>query len=239
MSPFDEVTVAYSQYPDFKPVGPGFPGQPTPPVAQPVRTARNNGGLALRYAIGFLAVIWAVHVVNILLSGALVWFGIHPLDLSSIWHIFTSPLIHGSISHIVSNSVPGAIFVFLVALSGRRAFWEVTLIVAILGGLGTWFIGGVGTSHVGASGLIYGWLSYLIVRGLFNRSASQVALGLVLAISYSGLIWGVLPTEPGVSWQAHLCGGIAGLLAGATITSDDPPALVAKRAQRKQQRLGR
>nr|WP_236684233.1 rhomboid family intramembrane serine protease [Corynebacterium epidermidicanis] len=194
---------------------------------------RNNSGLATRYAIGFLAVIWAVQIINMLLGYQLVAFGVHPLDVSSLWHIATSPLIHGSMAHIMSNSVPGAIFVFLVALSGRRAFWEVTLIVGLIGGVGTWFFGGIGTSHVGASGLIYGWLAYLIIRGIFNRSFTQIILGLVLAFSYSGLIYGVFPTQVGVSWQAHLFGGIGGLVAGATITSDDPAELVAKRRQRQ------
>ncbi|MDU0479801.1 rhomboid family intramembrane serine protease [Staphylococcus chromogenes] len=213
---------------------PGFPPQASLPAQQPSGpSSKARSATALRYSIGFLVIIWAVHIVNMLLRGALVAFGVQPLDLSSIWHIFTSPLIHGSISHIMSNSVPGAIFVFLVALSGRKAFWEVTLIAGLIGGIGTWFFGGVGTSHVGASGLIYGWLAYLIVRGVFNRSFSQFALGIVLAFAYGGLIYGVLPNEAGVSWQGHLFGGIGGLVAGAVITSDDPPALVEKRRQRQ------
>ncbi len=186
--------------------------------------ARANLGTGLRYALGFVIIIWAVHLTNMLVfGGKLTHFGIHPLDISSVWHIATSPLVHGSTSHIMANTVPGAIFCFLVAWSGRRVFWEVTLISLVIGGVGVWFTGGIGTSHVGASGLIYGWLSYLIVRGIFNRSLGQVALGAVLAFTYSGLVLGVLPGEPGVSWQAHLFGAIGGIVAGAFITSDDPP----------------
>jgi hypothetical protein len=187
---------------------------------------RTGFSTGLRYACGYVLIIWAVHITNMLIfGGALTGLGIHPLDISSVWHIATAPLVHGSTSHIMANTVPGAIFCFLIAWSGRRVFWEVTLITLLIGGIGVWFIGGIGTSHIGASGLIYGWLTYLIVRGIFNRSLKQVALGVVLAFFYSGLIWGVLPSEPGVSWQAHLFGAIGGILAGAFITSDDPPAL--------------
>mgnify|MGYP001757772550 FL=1 len=122
----------------------------------------------------------------------------------------------------MSNSVPGAIFCFLIGLSGRKAWWEVTLITTLVAGLGTWFIGGPGTSHIGASSLVYGWLAYLIVRGIFNRSLIQTILGIVLGFAYSGLVWGVLPVYEGVSWQGHLFGAIGGILAGMTITSDDP-----------------
>ena len=92
----------------------------------------------------------------------------------------------------------------------------------LIAGVGTWLLGGPGTSHIGASGMVYGWLSYLIVRGIFNRSLTQFLVGLGLGFAYSGLIWGVLPIYEGVSWQGHLFGAIGGIVAGMVITSDDP-----------------
>ena len=144
-------------------------------------------------------------------------------------YIVTAPLLHANLEHIVSNSLPGALFAYLVGYSGKRVFWEVTGLVVLIGGLGTWLLGGVGTNHIGASGLVYGWLTYLIVRGFFNRSLSQILTGLVLGFFYSGLIYGVLPGTEGVSWQAHLFGAVGGFVAGMGITSDDPPALAAKK----------
>ncbi|OWN29046.1 rhomboid family intramembrane serine protease [Corynebacterium diphtheriae] len=175
-------------------------------------------------ALGYVITIWAVHIVNIVFFGGYLAqiLGIHPLDIPSVWHIFTSPFIHGSQAHLMANTVPGAIFAFFVGLSGKRAFWEVAFIVAVVGGLGTWIFGGIGTSHIGASGMIYGWLAYLVVRGIFNRSLAHAALGVVLAFMYGGLVWGVLPLEPGVSWPAHLFGAVGGVVAGAAISSDDP-----------------
>ena len=190
------------------------------------RKARRKTGL--RFAAGFLAVIWGVFILQILFPW-LQAFGIHPLDPSGLPYIVTAPLLHANLEHIVSNSLPGALFAYLVGYSGKRVFWEVTGLVVLIGGLGTWLLGGVGTNHIGASGLVYGWLTYLIVRGFFNRSLSQILTGLVLGFFYSGLIYGVLPGTEGVSWQAHLFGAVGGFVAGMVITSDDPPALAAKK----------
>lgn len=206
----------------------GVPGTDTP--AAPAR--KNLAGTAFLLALGYVVTIWAVFLVNMFVfGGALNYFGIHPLDLASVWHILTSPLLHANFSHLIANTVPGAVFIFLIGFSGKKAFWEVTGISLLVSGVGTWLFGGIGTNHIGASGLIYGWLAYLIVRGIFNRSFGQVIVGIVLAFAYGGLIWGVLPGTEGVSWQGHLFGAIGGMLAGAVITSDDPPALQARRQQ--------
>ncbi|WP_408929519.1 rhomboid family intramembrane serine protease [Corynebacterium sp. YSMAA5_1_F9] len=178
---------------------------------------------ATALTVGFLAIEWIIQIVNAVLFGNdLGQFGIHPLDFNGIWGIFTAPLLHANFEHLIGNSVPGAVFCFLIGLSGRKAWWEVTIIVVLIAGVGTWLLGGPGTSHIGASGLIYGWLTYLIVRGIFNRSLIQFITGLVLGFAYSGLIWGVLPIYEGVSWQGHLFGAIGGVVAGMVITSDDP-----------------
>ncbi|QGU08154.1 Rhomboid family protein [Corynebacterium occultum] len=193
---------------------------------------KTHFGTGLFYAIAYVVVIWAVHLINAALGGLPTYFGIHPLDLSSIWHIFTSPLLHANWEHLISNTVPGAIFCFLIGLSGHRVFWEVTTIVMLLAGVGTWIFGGIGTNHIGASGMVYGWLAYLLIRGIFNRSISQIILGVLLGMAYSGFIYGVLPGTPGISWQAHLFGALGGLGAGSFITSDDPKALKEKRVQK-------
>ena len=216
----------------------GNPGVPGTPGAQPTQRwwqVQENGHTRLftgvTLAIGYVVSIWLVFFINTGLGNSLSYYGIHPLDLSSVWHVVTAPLLHLNLQHIMSNTVPGAIFVFLIGLSGKRTFWEVTLFSLVVGGAGTWLFGGVGTNHIGASGLIYGWLGYLVIRGFANRSVWQIVMGLFLAFSYSGLIWGVLPTDTGVSWQGHLFGGIGGVLAGMVITSDDPPETQQRRAQ--------
>lgn len=207
----------------------------SPARQQPQRRGGLRSGLT--FAIGYIVVIWIVHLVNVFVTGGLLTaFGIHPLDLSSIWGIFTAPLLHADFSHLISNTVPGAVFAFLIGMSGKRVFWEVTAFVVVVGGIGTFLFGGIGTNHIGASGLVYGWLGYLLIRGIFNRSFSQILVGVILGFAYSGLVWGVLPTTPGVSWQAHLFGALGGLGAGVMITSDDPLKLRAKKQQRQLRR---
>lgn len=184
----------------------------------------------LVFALGYLAVLWATHAGNdVFFGGLLSNYGIHPLDFNGIWGIVTAPLLHVDWEHLMGNSLPGAVFCFLIGLSGRKTWWEVTILVVLIGGLGTWLLGGPGSNHVGASSLVYGWLAYLLVRGIFNRSLSQFLLGVILGIAYSGLVWGVLPIYEGVSWQGHLFGAMGGIVAGMTITSDDTAKQIMRR----------
>lgn len=194
------------------------------PMGGPVQTRRNNqivpqdrdGGLgaAISTAIGYLALIWTVFLVNeFTFGGALNNFGVRPRETSTLWGILTAPLLHADYGHIVANSLPGALFAGLIAMSSKRLFWQVTILITVVGGGLTWLVGGVNTVHIGASGLIYGWLAFLVVRGFVNRRVMQIILGVILASMYSGLIWGVLPTQMAVSWQMHLFGGLAGIWA--------------------------
>ncbi|MCQ9126353.1 rhomboid family intramembrane serine protease [Corynebacterium amycolatum] len=194
------------------------------PMGGPVQTRRNNqivpqdrdGGLgaAISTAIGYLVLIWTVFLVNeFIFGGTLNNFGVRPRETSTLWGILTAPLLHADYGHIVANSLPGALFAGLIAMSSKRLFWQVTLLITVVGGGLTWLVGGVNTVHIGASGLIYGWLAFLVVRGFVNRRVMQIILGVILASMYSGLIWGVLPTQMAVSWQMHLFGGLAGIWA--------------------------
>lgn len=209
----------YSQYSMGAPYG-----APSGATGGPVQQRRNNqimprdtdGGLgsAISTAVGFLVVIWVVFFVDMFVfGGGLGQFGVRPRDPSSWWGIFAAPLLHADYGHIMANSLPGALFVGLIALSSKRLFWQVTLLVTVVSGGLTWLFGGINTVHIGASGLIYGWLAFLVVRGFINRRALQILLGIVLASMYSGLIWGVLPTQMAVSWQMHLFGALGGIWA--------------------------
>lgn len=187
-----------------------------------VKPAVSKLKVALICSLSFFLVVWVAAVINNYSHGYFYYLGIQPRESSSLWHIVTAPFLHANFGHLLSNTVPGVLFAFLVAWSGYRTFFEVTGISMVVGGLGVWLFGGADSNHVGASGLIYGWLAYLIVRGLFNRSWRQFFVGLFLAFSYSGLIWGVFPGQPDISWQGHLFGALAGILAASVITSDDP-----------------
>ncbi len=162
----------------------------------------------------FVAVLWVIEIVNA--SGAdLTDDGIRPRQLSGLWGVLWAPLLHASFTHLESNTIPLLVLGFLVLLGGLARFGAVTATVWLVSGIGVWLLGGTNTVVVGASGLAFGWLAYIIVRGVFTRSLVQLALGLVILVVYGGLLWGVLPGASGVSWQAHLFGAVGGILSAA------------------------
>ncbi len=132
-----------------------------------------------------------------------------------------APLLHGGWAHLVANTIPLLVLGFLLALSGVRTWVSVTAIVWIVSGLGVWLFGGANSVHIGASGLVFGWLVHLMVRGIFARHLGQIALGLVVFVVYGGVLWGVIPGRPGISWQGHLFGALGGAIAAWLLAPRD------------------
>jgi len=163
----------------------------------------------------FVALLWVVEVINAASGGDLTDDGIRPRQLGGLWGVLWAPLLHANFTHLESNTIPLLILGFLVLLGGLVRFGIVTAIVWLVSGIGVWLLGGTNTVVVGASGLAFGWLAYIIVRGVFTRRLVQLALGVVILLVYGGLLWGVLPGASGVSWQAHLFGAVGGILAAA------------------------
>ena len=162
---------------------------------------------------GFVAIMWIVEIADfIVFRGGLDRFGILPRHPSSLWGIFLMPFLHGNFPHLIANTVPFITLGWLVMLRNLRDFWLATAIVIVVGGAGVWLFGSPGY-HVGASGLIFGYLGFLLLRGLFERSFTGILLSLVVGSAYGSLIWGVLPGRPGVSWEGHLFGFLSGVLA--------------------------
>lgn len=188
------------------------------------KPAVNRGlpaGAAMLGSISFVGLLWLIEVIDTLLSNRLDAEGIRPGDPDGLSGVVFAPLLHGGWGHLLANSVPLLVLGFLLLLSGVRRWLSVTAVVWVVGGLGTWVLGGAGTVHIGASGLVFGWLVYLILRGAFSRRAGQIAVGVLVLLVYGGLLWGVLPSQPGVSWQGHLFGALGGGLAAYWFASGD------------------
>jgi len=159
-------------------------------------------------------VFWAVFIVNKFLFGSrLNTLGILPHYLIGLRGILFAPFLHGSFYHVAANTLPFIVLGWFVMLRNIKDFYFVSFMSALIGGVGTWVFGRPNSVHIGASGIIFGYLGYLLFRGYFERSFVAIAISLIIIITYGGLIWGVLPTRSYISWEAHLFGFIGGIVA--------------------------
>jgi membrane associated rhomboid family serine protease len=185
----------------------------------------------------FVALLYLVELIDQLTRHSLDANGIRPLEAGGLRGIVFAPVLHANWQHLMANTVPLLVLGFLVTLAGLSRFVWATAIVWILGGFGTWLIGNLGSScgqtdHIGASGLIFGWLAFLLVFGLFVRRVWNIVIGLVVLFAYGGVLLGAMPVLGqcgGVSWQGHLCGAIAGIVAAYMLSAPERQA----RARRK------
>jgi membrane associated rhomboid family serine protease len=164
-------------------------------------------------SIGFVALLWVVEAIDAATGDALNQYGVQPRDGEGLLGIIWSPLLHLDFAHLGANSVPALVLLFLTLLSGIARGVLTTAIIWVVGGLGVWVFSPSNTVTIGASGLVFGWLVYLMVRGFVSRRVGEIVLGVVLLLVYGGILLGVLPGQPGVSWQGHLFGSVGGLLA--------------------------
>lgn len=169
--------------------------------------------------IGIVAFMWLLEVINTIDSNHLDGDGIISRNVDRLWGIFTSPFIHASFAHLISNTIPLIFMGVIIALAGAARLAAVTAIVIVIGGLGTWLIGPSNLSTIGASGVVFGYATYLLARGVFNRSVLELFTGAVVAVIWGGALLSSLVPHYGISWQAHLCGGIGGVVA-AYLLSD-------------------
>ena len=184
---------------------------------------------SLYLLIGFIGVILVVEVLNGLIDHSLNAYGLVPRTTGGLVGIPLSPFLHGSFLHVQSNAVGLLALGCLAVIRSRERFPWVCLVIILFGGLGVWLIGRSAT-HVGASGLVFGLFGYLLVKGLLDRSILSILVAVVVAGVFGWVILsGILPTNDYVSWEGHLCGLAAGVLA-AIIVRDGRPSLGEERA---------
>lgn len=170
----------------------------------------------------FTAVLYVAEAVDVASGNRLDEDGvIVPHTVDGLSGILTAPLLHGSWAHLLGNTIPFLVFGFLAMAGGFGQWIAVTATVWIVSGLGVWLFADNPT--LGVSGVIFGWFVFLLVRGFFVRSFGQIALAVALFLVWGSLLWGVLPSDPLISWQAHLFGAIGGLLAGFLVGRADRP----------------
>ncbi len=173
---------------------------------------------------GIVALMWVVEVINTIDSNGLDKDGIYARSIGHLWGIFTAPFIHASFQHLIDNTIPFVFMGLIIGLRGAARLALVTAIVIVLGGLGTWLISPGNIPTIGASGVVFGYATYLLTRGFFDRSVLELLTGLIVGVVWGGALLASLIPHTGVSWQGHLSGAIAGVIAAALLRRDRPPA---------------
>ncbi|MFT5430557.1 MAG: membrane associated rhomboid family serine protease, partial [Myxococcota bacterium] len=138
--------------------------------------------------------------------------GIVPRSVSGLTGILFAPWLHGDFAHLTANTVPFAVLGLLIMLRGPKVFLGVSVFITIVGGGAVWLIAR-SANHIGASGVVFGYLGFLVAVGIVERRLTSILASALVGFAYGGLIWGVLPNQPGVSWESHLFGALAGVAA--------------------------
>ena len=177
------------------------------------RPSRLGAKPAAKLILLWTGLLWLLEAVDQATGNALDTFGIVPRRQGELIDVIPAAFMHFGFGHLIANTVPLLVLGFLAALRGTRRFLAVALTIIVVSGVGVWLVAPDGSNTAGASGLIFGLFGYLLVRGFVDRRITDVALGGVVALFYGSILWGVLPTEAGVSWQGHLFGLIGGIMA--------------------------
>lgn len=185
-----------------------------------VQATRALSGAAL--VGGMLALMWLLEAIDYVMGGWLDSFGIRAHYLPDLPQIFSAPFLHGNFQHLMANTVPFAVLGFVAAFRGPGKFLLMNLIVILIGGLGVWLTGPPDSETLGASLLVFGYLGYLLGRGLFERHLGDTLIAVAAFALYGGILYGVLPTDRMISWQGHLFGLIGGLVASYVLRRRKP-----------------
>jgi membrane associated rhomboid family serine protease len=178
----------------------------------------NSWSGALVIMVAVTALLWIVQVANASDDYGFDRFGVKPREVDGLWGVLTMPFLHSSYPHLLSNTVPLVLIGWTLLLSGVRVWATVSCLVIVAGGALTWLVAPGHTVIVGASGLVFGWLGYLLARAYFSRRVKWIVVAVLVLIFFGTLLFGLVPDiNSDVSWQAHVCGFVAGVAAGALL----------------------
>lgn len=170
-----------------------------------------------------VVLMWASEVVDAVSGVELDRYGIEPRDGGGLLGIVTAPFLHVGLGHVAANTLPFLLMGFLIALGGALRVIQVTVIVAVVGGFGTWLLAPASTIHLGASGIVFGYAGYLLSRGFFNRRALDLALAAVVLLVWGGALLSGLVPQVGMSWSGHLFGAVGGIAAARMLAPPRVP----------------
>jgi membrane associated rhomboid family serine protease len=167
----------------------------------------------VKLTASLIVAMWTIEIVDtFVLASWLQSHGIFPRSVSGLPGILFAPWLHGDFAHLMANTVPFAVLGLLIMLRGPKTFLGVSAFITIVGGSAVWLMARQ-ANHIGASGVVFGYLGFLVAVGIVERRLTSIAVSALVGFAYGGLIWGVLPSQPGVSWESHLFGALAGIAA--------------------------
>lgn len=179
------------------------------------RLTPNRDGL--RLVVGMAALMWVVEVIDAIDSHRLDQYGIEPRQADGLIGIVTAPFLHAGFGHLIANTIPFVVLGLTIALNGLVRVAAVTAIVTLISGLGTWVTAPAGSVSVGASGVVFGYATYLLARGWYDRRPVNIVIAVVVVVALGGVLLGGLVPHPGVSWQAHFFGAVGGVVAARVL----------------------
>lgn len=187
-------------------------------VEEPSLNQKDKDAIKL---IGFVSALCiVVHLVNILLGGALNDYGLLPRHITHITGLVAYPFLHGSWSHLISNLLSFAVLAYLVGRSGSARLIAVFVISWAISSIGVWLFGRT-SYHIGLSGIVYGLWAYLLMYAFMYRSIKSIVIGVIVMFFYGSMVWGFLPVHQWISFESHLFGALAGILAGYCFAKRD------------------
>ncbi len=192
-----------------------------PPLPSSLQDDRNRLRHSFLLSTAFAALLWIIKTVEIIFHLDLVRYGVYPLQPGGLTGILTGPLIHGSWPHLFANTLP-VIILGTALLYGYPRSAKIVLAAVYLGsGLGVWLFARE-AYHIGASGLTFGVMFFLFVIGTLRWDKRAIVISMIVFFLYGGMIWGIFPSEPGISFESHLFGALIGVVLAIVLKNRDP-----------------
>ncbi|MEM9990586.1 MAG: rhomboid family intramembrane serine protease [Bacteroidota bacterium] len=166
---------------------------------------------SIRLPLQFLFLLWGLHLIQLLIGQDFGFLGILPQRVEGLKGVFFAPLIHADFGHLISNSVPLFVLSAIILFFYRKVAIPTFIMIYILTGLTVWALARGSVFHIGASGVVYGLVSFVFWTGIFRRSLKAIVLALIVTFLYSGMFFGILPNQEGISWESHLLGAVVGI----------------------------
>lgn len=173
------------------------------------------------YPAAFVLLLWVIKILEVIFNFNLAGYGLLPREVIGLIGIITTPLIHADFNHLISNSLPLLFLGTGLFYFYKEASLKAVLLIYFVPSIMVWFFGR-DAYHIGASGMIYGFVTFLFFSGIFRRDARSIALALVVTFFYGSLVWGVLPLDSKVSWESHLAGAFVGFVCALLFKKSDP-----------------